>query len=44
MLVSHDLAGLSQKRCDALMIARNGCTFAPINQFMADQQRLGQVA
>ena len=44
MLVSHDLAGLSQKRCDALMIARNGCTFAPINQFMADQQRLGLVA
>ena len=44
MLVSHDLAGLSQKRCDALMIARNGCTFAPINQFMAGQQRLGLVA
>ena len=44
VLVSHNLAGLSQKHCDGLLIARSGCTVAPIRQFMADRQRLGQVA
>lgn len=44
MLVSHNLVGLSLKRCDALRVARSGCVFAPIGQFMADRHRLGQVA
>ncbi len=44
VLVSHNLAGLSEKRCDGLLIARSGCVAAPIQQFMADRQRLGQVA
>ncbi|KJH80638.1 MULTISPECIES: metal ABC transporter ATP-binding protein [Pseudomonadaceae] len=44
MWVSHNLAGLSQKHCEALMIARGGCIFAPIGQFIADRQRFGQVA
>ena len=44
ILVSHNLTGLSEKRCDGLLIARSGCIAAPIEQFMADRQRLGQVA
>lgn len=44
VLVSHNLAGLSEKRCDGLLIARSGCIVAPIQQFMTDRQRLGQVA
>ncbi len=44
VLVSHNLAGLSQLNCDGLLIARSGCIRAPIRQFMAERQRLGQVA
>ncbi|WP_217474994.1 metal ABC transporter ATP-binding protein [Stutzerimonas stutzeri] len=44
VLVSHNLAWLSEKRCEGLLIARSGCIAAPIQQFMADRQRLGQVA
>jgi len=44
VLVSHNLASLSENRCGGLLIARNGCIAAPIQQFMADRQRLGQVA
>jgi len=44
VLVSHNLAGLSQHNCDGLLIARSGCVKAPIRQFMAERQRLGQVA
>jgi len=44
VLVSHNLAGLSHHHCDGLLIARSGCIKAPIRQFMAERQRLGQVA
>ena len=44
ILVSHNLTSLSEKRCEGLLIARNECIAAPIQQFMADRQRLGQVA
>ncbi|RMH92645.1 ATP-binding cassette domain-containing protein [Stutzerimonas zhaodongensis] len=44
VLVSHNLAGLSQHNCDGLLIARSGCIRAPIRQFAAERQGLGQVA
>ena len=44
VLVSHNLAGLERKNCEGLLIARSGCIRAPIRQFMAERQRLGQVA
>jgi len=44
VLVSHNLAGLSHRNCDGLLIARSGCLKAPIRQFAADRQQLGQVA
>lgn len=44
VLVSHNLAGLGHHNCDGLLIARSGCIKAPIRQFMAERQRLGQVA
>lgn len=44
VLVSHNLAGLSDHNCDGLLIARSGCITAPIRQFTAERQRLGQVA
>ncbi|WP_312146828.1 ATP-binding cassette domain-containing protein, partial [Stutzerimonas kunmingensis] len=44
VLVSHNLVGLTHHHCDGLLIARSGCIKAPIRQFMAERQRLGQVA
>jgi zinc/manganese transport system ATP-binding protein len=44
ILVSHNLAGLERSDCEGLLIARSGCIKAPIRQFMAERQRLGQVA
>lgn len=44
VLVTHNVGGLIQKNCDGLLIARSGCSKAPIRQFMAERQRLGQVA
>ncbi|WP_104096991.1 metal ABC transporter ATP-binding protein [Stutzerimonas kunmingensis] len=44
VMVSHNLVGLTHLHCDGLLIARSGCIKAPIRQFMAERQRLGQVA
>ncbi len=44
VLVSHNLVGLTHHHCDGLLIARSGCIKAPIRQFAAQRQRLGQVA
>ncbi len=44
VLVSHNLVELTHHHCDGLLIARSGCIKAPIRQFMAERQRLGQVA
>jgi len=44
VLVSHNLVGLTHHHCDGLLIARSGCIKAPIRQFAAERQRLGQVA
>ncbi len=44
VVVSHNLAGVSQHNCDGLLIARSGCIRAPIRQFAAERQGLGQVA
>ena len=44
VMVSHNLVGLTYHHCDGLLIARSGCIKAPIRQFMAERQRLGQVA
>ena len=45
LLVSHDLAGLSQRLDDALLVASSGCVFAPIQQMLAQRARpLSRVA
>lgn len=44
VMVSHNLVGLTHHQCDGLLIARSGCIKAPIRQFAAERQRLGQVA
>ncbi len=44
VLVSHNLVGLTHHHCDGLLIARSGCIKAPIRQFAAERQGLGQVA
>lgn len=44
MLVSHNIVGLARHDCDGLLIARSGCIKAPIRQFVAERQRLEQVA
>jgi len=44
VMVSHNLVGLTHHHCDGLLIARSGCIKAPIRQFAAERQRLGQVA
>lgn len=45
LLVSHDLAGLSQRLDDALLVAPSGCVFAPIQQLLAQRvQPLSRVA
>lgn len=35
VIVSHDLAGLSQKVDNALLVSRSGCIYAPIRQFVS---------
>jgi zinc/manganese transport system ATP-binding protein len=49
LLVSHDLASLSRRLDQALLVSRSGCVFAPIRQLLAqrvpqDGQPLEQVA
>lgn len=44
VLVSHNLASLSQKLDNALLVSRSGCISAPIHQFIRNRQALEQVA
>lgn len=44
LLVSHDLASLSQRLDNALQVSRSGCRFAPIRQLIGQRPLLEQVA
>ncbi|MDP3978565.1 MAG: ATP-binding cassette domain-containing protein [Pseudomonas sp.] len=44
LLVSHDLASLSQRLDNALQVSRSGCRFAPIRQLIGQRPPLEQVA
>lgn len=44
VLVSHNLASLSQKLDNALLVSRSGCIAAPIRQFIGTRHALELVA
>ncbi|MGL4317016.1 MAG: metal ABC transporter ATP-binding protein [Pseudomonas sp.] len=44
LLVSHNLASLSQKLDNALLVSRSGCISAPIRQFVGSRHALELVA
>ncbi len=43
LLVSHNLAGLSQRLDDALLVSPSGCIFAPIQQLLARRAPLDRL-
>ena len=44
MLVSHNLAGLAERACDGLLVARSGCVAGPLRQLLVAPHALRQVA